>query len=82
MTLASGCTSKDQYGSNDCTLAWGSNNTVKEDIIIAQTLTAASKFSYDVKVGILPLKGTDSIIIAHPPFTMAVYHCRRMRSLR
>lgn len=26
--ISDGCTTKDQYGSNDCTLNWGSNYTI------------------------------------------------------
>jgi len=61
IVLAEGCTSTDKYGSNDCTLGWGMNNTVDVNAVLGEALTAKSKINYDIKVGLIPLKGSCAI---------------------
>ena len=55
--LNTGCSSKDQYGSNDCTLNWGSNYTATIVGALTKPLNAGSKFSADLKLdSVVPLK--------------------------
>jgi len=45
-----GCTKKDQYGSNDCTLNWGETYNVTYQGTMGQDITAGAKFSIEAKV--------------------------------
>ena len=55
VTLDSGCTSKDQYGSNDCDLHWGEKHTVTIDANLQENLNGGSKFTAKLTVlGIIP----------------------------
>ena len=56
-TLSTGCTSSDQYGSNDCTLNWGEKFTVAVNATLGNDIVKGTTFSVDAKVdGLLPLK--------------------------
>ena len=55
ITLDSGCTSKDQYGSNDCDLHWGEKHTVTIAGNLEEDLNGGSKFAVKATVlGIIP----------------------------
>ena len=60
-TLSTGCTSHDQYGSNDCTLNWGEKLTIDVNATLSHDIVKGTTFSVDAKVdGILPLKVSTS----------------------
>lgn len=55
VTLSAGCTGKDDYGSNDCTLDWLTNYTVTAAVELDEDITAGT-LSVDLKLeGIFPL---------------------------
>ena len=59
LTLASGCTSSEQYGSNDCTLTWGEKVTATVNATLDKDITQGTTFTVDAKVdGLIPLKFT------------------------
>mmetsp|Transcript_45841 Transcript_45841/g.73734 ORF Transcript_45841/g.73734 Transcript_45841/m.73734 type:complete len:182 (-) Transcript_45841:214-759(-) len=59
VTLDQGCSSTDDYGSNDCALSWGTNYTATIKAHISEVLMGNSSFSVDMKVdGIIPFKFT------------------------
>jgi len=45
-----GCESKDQYGSNDCTLNWGETYNVTYQDVRGMDITAGANFSIEAKV--------------------------------
>ena len=56
LTLASGCTSSDQYGSNDCTLKWGEKVSAVVNATLEKDITQGTTFTVDAKVdGLIPL---------------------------
>ena len=46
--LNSGCSKKDQYGSNDCDLKWGQNYTVALDATLPEDVTTGATFAVDI----------------------------------
>jgi len=48
--LASGCTSKDAYGSNDCDVKWGSSNSVSIHGDLPEDLNSKAKVQVNLKV--------------------------------
>jgi len=54
--ITPGCTSADQYGSNDCTMNWGQTYTINETVALQKEVTGTSKLSVQATVaGIIPL---------------------------
>lgn len=53
---ASACKSRDDYGSNDCTLNWGSTYTVSVTGKLPFDIDTGSKMNADLKVSIFPWK--------------------------
>jgi hypothetical protein len=51
------CTSKDQWGSNDCTMSWGSKYDVHYNVSLTQDIEAGSTIVLDLKLktGIIPV---------------------------
>ena len=57
LTLSSGCTASDQYGSNDCSLSWGEKVSVTVNATLDKDIPQGTTFSVDAKVdGLIPLK--------------------------
>ena len=57
LVLSSGCTSQDQYGSNDCTLNWGEKLSIAVNATLGHDIVKGTTFSVDAKVdGLLPLQ--------------------------
>merc|ERR1719397_1550444 len=50
VTLDHGCTKKDQYGSNDCTLNWGESYNVTYQFVLGEDITAGANFSISAKI--------------------------------
>merc|ERR1719378_1453313 len=51
------CKSSDDYGSNDCTMNWGSTYTVNFDLDLEKDLDSNAQFNLDHKLdGLIPLK--------------------------
>jgi hypothetical protein len=59
--LDHGCTDKDAYGSNHCTLNWGDNATATIAYKVPTALTGKSVLKIDLKVSLLPLSATCAI---------------------
>jgi opacity protein-like surface antigen len=59
LTFDKGCTKKDQYGSNDCTLAWGAAYTVGYNVKLTKDIVKGDQVMINMLVDrILPLKAT------------------------
>eukprot|EP00472_Partenskyella_glossopodia_P004945 CAMPEP_0197533086 /NCGR_PEP_ID=MMETSP1318-20131121/42208_1 /TAXON_ID=552666 /ORGANISM="Partenskyella glossopodia, Strain RCC365" /LENGTH=136 /DNA_ID=CAMNT_0043089857 /DNA_START=537 /DNA_END=947 /DNA_ORIENTATION=+ len=58
MTLDSGCTTADAYGSNNCDLTWGHSYTMFANIDLGnETLNGNASFTADLKIdGLIPFK--------------------------
>ena len=66
--LSSGCTSHDQYGSNDCTLNWGEKLSIAVNATLGHDIVEGSTFSVDAKVdGLLPLNVSE--VSLHYPYS-------------
>ena len=58
LKLDHGCTSMDEHGSNDCTLAWGDNATATFAYKLPAKLTYKARLDLDLKVSLVPLKAS------------------------
>lgn len=62
ITPAGTCKSKDQYGGNDCTLAWGSTYGLSFDVELEKPLDKSASFTLDLKLdGLIPFKATCAV---------------------
>tara|TARA_B110000208_G_C11564291_1_gene356543 strand:+ start:35 stop:598 length:564 start_codon:yes stop_codon:yes gene_type:complete len=52
----SGCPATDQYGSNNCDLAWGKEYDVTYNVSLERPITTGAKLTVDLKASIIPLK--------------------------
>lgn len=57
VTVDQGCSSSDQYGSNDCAFAWGETLKVDATVAAGADIAAGAKFVVDAKIdSIVPFK--------------------------
>ena len=67
----SACTSKDAYGSNDCTFDWGTNYTAAVVANLPEEVGEGATLNVDVKIdGLLPLKFSCAVCGAVCEFTI------------
>eukprot|EP01059_Diplonema_ambulator_P011162 TRINITY_DN21136_c0_g1_i1.p1 TRINITY_DN21136_c0_g1~~TRINITY_DN21136_c0_g1_i1.p1 ORF type:complete len:172 (+),score=66.72 TRINITY_DN21136_c0_g1_i1:64-579(+) len=75
VTLNTGCKSKDIYGSNDCTLEWGSNYTVTVDAVVPVAITTGATVEVDMKIdGIVNFQANCPLCGANCSFEVPVTH--------
>ena len=71
--ITPGCSSKDQFGSNDCDLNWGSTYTASVNATLGQDLGADVTFTVDMKLdGLIPFKFTCHVCGANCTVTVPI----------
>ena len=85
VTVDQGCSSSDQYGSNDCAFAWGETLKLDASITAGADVTTGAKFVVDAKIdSIVPFKAecaacgancTITVPIVKKEITLAMPKC-------
>eukprot|EP01064_Diplonema_japonicum_P023094 TRINITY_DN33548_c1_g1_i1.p1 TRINITY_DN33548_c1_g1~~TRINITY_DN33548_c1_g1_i1.p1 ORF type:complete len:171 (+),score=36.13 TRINITY_DN33548_c1_g1_i1:53-565(+) len=71
--LSSGCTGMDMYGSNDCTLNWGSNYTGTAKVVLPVAIDTGSTVDMNVKLdGLIDFKVNCPLCGGNCTFTVPV----------